>query len=101
MNVHGRPAVLPEVQEFLSTFQVGSRRPEGQEALERYTPGLRTELSDKHWDCGTSRAGDQCAGEGCGRSGPAGLGDEGESGQLSAASKGWRGTLICCGTSKR
>jgi hypothetical protein len=41
---------LPELEEFLSTFQVRFRRPEGEEALERYLTGLLTELPNKNCD---------------------------------------------------
>jgi SRSO17 transposase len=34
----------------LGAFQVRFRRPEGREALERYTTGLLTELPQKHGD---------------------------------------------------
>jgi SRSO17 transposase len=50
MDVHASPAALPELQEFLSAFQVRFRRPEGREALERYTTGLLTELPTKNAD---------------------------------------------------
>jgi SRSO17 transposase len=50
MDVHTSPAVLPELQAFLSTFQVRFRRPEGRQALERYTTGLLTELPNKNGD---------------------------------------------------
>src|SRR5918912_4624530 len=50
MDVHASPAALPEVQEFLRAFQVRFRRPEGREALERYTTGLLTELPTKNGD---------------------------------------------------
>jgi SRSO17 transposase len=50
MDVHASPAALPELQEFLASFQVRFRRPEGWEALERYTTGLLTELPDKNCD---------------------------------------------------
>jgi hypothetical protein len=50
MDVHASPAALPELQEFLSAFQVRFRRPEGREALERYTTGLLTELPNKNSD---------------------------------------------------
>src|SRR5262245_39433943 len=50
MDVHTSPAALPELQEFLSAFQVRFRRPEGREALERYTTGLLTELPNKNGD---------------------------------------------------
>jgi hypothetical protein len=35
MDVHARPAELPEWQEFLGAFQVRFRRPEGRQAVER------------------------------------------------------------------
>jgi SRSO17 transposase len=50
MAIHASPAPLPELEEFLSTFQVRFRRPEGEEALERYLTGLLTELSNKNCD---------------------------------------------------
>ena len=50
MDVHASPAELPELREFLGAFQVRFRRPEGRQALERYTTGLRTELPNKHGD---------------------------------------------------
>jgi SRSO17 transposase len=50
MDVHASPAELPEVQEFLGAFQVRFRRPEGRDALERYTTGLLTELPTKNCD---------------------------------------------------
>ena len=50
MDVHASPAVLPELHEFLRAFQVRFRRPEGAEALERYTTGLLTELPNKNCD---------------------------------------------------
>jgi SRSO17 transposase len=50
MDVHASPAELPELQEFLASFQVRFRRPEGREALERYTTGLLTELPNKNCD---------------------------------------------------
>jgi SRSO17 transposase len=50
MDVHTSPAALPELQEFLSAFQVRFRRPEGRQALERYTTGLLTELPTKNGD---------------------------------------------------
>lgn len=50
MDVQTSPAVLPELQEFLSAFQVRFRRPEGRHALERYTTGLLTELPNKNGD---------------------------------------------------
>jgi SRSO17 transposase len=50
MDVHASPDELPEVQEFLAAFQVRFRRPEGRQALERYTTGLLTELPTKNCD---------------------------------------------------
>jgi SRSO17 transposase len=50
MDVHTSPAALPEVQAFLGAFQVRFRRPEGRDALERYTTGLLTELPTKNGD---------------------------------------------------
>jgi len=50
MDVHASPAVLPELEEFLATFQVRFRRPEGEEALERYLTGLLTALPNKNCD---------------------------------------------------
>jgi SRSO17 transposase len=50
MDVQSSPAAWPELQEFLSAFQVRFRRPEGREALERYTTGLLTELPTTHGD---------------------------------------------------
>jgi SRSO17 transposase len=48
MDVHASPAVLPELEEFLASFQVRFRRPEGEHALERSLTGLRTELPNKN-----------------------------------------------------
>ncbi len=50
MDVHASPDELPELKEFLGSFQVRFRRPEGADALERYTTGLLTELPNKHCD---------------------------------------------------
>jgi hypothetical protein len=50
MDVHAGPAELPELHEFLASFQVRFRRPEGREALERYTTGLLTEVPNKNCD---------------------------------------------------
>jgi SRSO17 transposase len=50
MDVHARPAELPEWQEFLGAFQVRFRRPEGRHALERYTTGLLTQLPHQNGD---------------------------------------------------
>src|SRR3989440_9744899 len=50
MDIHASPASLPELDEFLTTFQVRFRRPEGEAALERYLTGLLTELPNKHGD---------------------------------------------------
>jgi SRSO17 transposase len=50
MDVHASPDELPELKEFLRSFEVRFRRPEGAEALERYTTGLLTELPTKNCD---------------------------------------------------
>jgi SRSO17 transposase len=50
MDIHASPTPLPELEEFLSTFQVRFRRPEGEEALERYLTGLLTALPNKNCD---------------------------------------------------
>jgi hypothetical protein len=50
MDVHASPAEFPELQEFLASFEVRFRRPEGRAALERYTTGLLTELPNKNCD---------------------------------------------------
>jgi SRSO17 transposase len=50
MDVHASPVELPELQEFLASFQVRFRRPEGREALARYTTGLLTEVPNKNCD---------------------------------------------------
>jgi len=50
MDVHASPDELPELKEFLGSFRVRFRRPEGAEALERYTTGLLTELPTKNCD---------------------------------------------------
>ena len=50
MDVHASPVELPELKEFLGAFQVRFRRPEGAEALARYTTGLLTELPNKNCD---------------------------------------------------
>jgi SRSO17 transposase len=50
MDVHASPAELPELQEFLASFQVRFRRPEGRKSLERYTTGLLTEMPNKNCD---------------------------------------------------
>jgi SRSO17 transposase len=50
MDVHASPATLPELEEFLASFQVRFRRPEGQAALARYLTGLLTELPNKNCD---------------------------------------------------
>jgi SRSO17 transposase len=50
MDVHASPDPLPELQGFLSRFQVRFHRPEARAALERYTTGLRTELPNKNCD---------------------------------------------------
>jgi SRSO17 transposase len=48
MDVHVSPTELPELQKFLSAFQVPFRRPEGTVALEWYTTGRLAELLNKH-----------------------------------------------------
>jgi len=50
MDVHASPAVLPELDAFLSTFKVRFRRSEVRAALERYLTGLLTELPNKNCD---------------------------------------------------
>jgi SRSO17 transposase len=50
MDVHASPDTLPELEEFLASFQVRFRRPEGAHALERYLTGLLTELPTKNCD---------------------------------------------------
>ena len=50
MDVHASPAELPELHAFVGAFQVRFRRPEGREALERYTTGLLTELPNNNGD---------------------------------------------------
>src|SRR5438876_4118854 len=50
MDVQASPAELPEVNEVLGAFPVRFRRPEGREALERYTIGLLTEVPNKNCD---------------------------------------------------
>jgi SRSO17 transposase len=50
MHVHASPAVLPELDAFLSTFNVRFRRSEVRVALERYLTGLLTELPNKNCD---------------------------------------------------
>jgi len=50
MDIHASPASLPELDEFLVTFQVRFRRPEGEAALERSLTGLRTALPTKNGD---------------------------------------------------
>src|SRR5262245_50193439 len=50
MDAQTSPAALPELQAFLASFHVRFRRPEGREALERYTTGLLTELPNKNGD---------------------------------------------------
>jgi SRSO17 transposase len=50
MNVHASPSPLPELDEFLSTFNLKFRRSEGEAALERYLTGLLTELPNKNCD---------------------------------------------------
>src|SRR5687767_7676289 len=50
MNVHASPSILPELNDFLSTFNLKFRRSEGEAALERYLTGLLTELPNKNCD---------------------------------------------------
>ena len=50
MNVHASPDMLPELAEFLLTFNLKFRRSEGEAALERYLTGLLTELPNKNCD---------------------------------------------------
>ena len=50
MDIHASPASLPELDEFLVTFQVRFRRPEGEAALERSLTGLRTAWPNKNGD---------------------------------------------------
>lgn len=50
MDVHARPAELPELQDFLRAFQVRVRRPEGTGALERYPTGRLTALPNNNGD---------------------------------------------------
>jgi SRSO17 transposase len=50
MDVHASPDLLPELQRFLSHFQVRFHRPEARAALERYPTGLLTELPNKNCD---------------------------------------------------
>ena len=50
MDVHARPAELPELQDFLRAFQVRVRRPEGTGALERYLTGRLTALPNHNGD---------------------------------------------------
>ena len=50
MAVHASPDERPELNEFLASFQVRFRRPEGADALERYTTGLLTELPHNNGD---------------------------------------------------
>jgi len=50
MEVPASPAELPAWQAVLGAFQGRFRRPEGREALERYTTGLLTERPHKHGD---------------------------------------------------
>jgi SRSO17 transposase len=48
MDAHASPDELTELKEFLGSFQVRFRRPEGADALERYMTGLLTELPNKN-----------------------------------------------------
>jgi hypothetical protein len=62
VDAHAGPAELPELHEFSARVYVRFRRPEGQEALERYTTGLLTEVPNKNRDTlaqGVSGSSDQ------------------------------------------
>ena len=48
--MHASPSTLPELADFLSTFNLKFRRSEGEAALERYLTGLLTELPNKNCD---------------------------------------------------
>ena len=50
MDIPATLASLPELEEFLATFQVRFRRPEGEAALERYLTRLLTALPNKNCD---------------------------------------------------
>jgi SRSO17 transposase len=50
MDVQARPAELPELRDCRSAFRVCCRRPEGEQALERYMTGRLTALPHKHCD---------------------------------------------------
>jgi SRSO17 transposase len=50
MDVHVNPGTLPELQGFLSRFQVRFHCPEARAARERYTTGLLTELPNQNGD---------------------------------------------------
>jgi SRSO17 transposase len=50
MDAPASPDELPELQELLGSFQGRVRRPEGADALARYTTGLLTELPNKNCD---------------------------------------------------
>jgi SRSO17 transposase len=50
MDIHASPQALPELREYLDSFEVHFRRKEGKQALERYTTGLVTELPNKNCD---------------------------------------------------
>jgi SRSO17 transposase len=50
MDVSASPAELPELKDYLGAFEVHFRRPEGAKALERYTTGLLTEVTNKNCD---------------------------------------------------
>src|SRR5256714_14530630 len=63
MDIHASPTRLPELEEFLSTFKVRFRRPEGEAALERYLTGLLTELPNKN--CDTMAEAVPCTSEQC------------------------------------
>lgn len=50
MDIHASAEALPELKGFLDSFEVRFRRKEGNQALERYTTGLVTELPNKNCD---------------------------------------------------
>jgi len=50
MTVHASLTAVPELEEFLATFEVRFRRPEGEATLERSLTGLLTELPNKNCD---------------------------------------------------
>ena len=50
LHIHASPATLPELDDFLSTFNLKFRRSEGKVTLERDLTGLLTELPNKNCD---------------------------------------------------